>query len=57
MRTGSGGGVEYMQRLVLLLIVVATFAGCGTARGVGHGVGAVFDGMGDDFRALGDLFE
>lgn len=54
---GSGSGVEYMQRLVLLLIVVAALAGCGTARGVGHGVGAVFDGMGDDFRALGDLFE
>ena len=49
--------MERMQHVVLLLIVVATFAGCGTTRGVGHGVGAVFDGMGDDFRALGDLFE
>ncbi|MBF9048307.1 hypothetical protein LSUCC0031_14400 [Rhodobacterales bacterium LSUCC0031] len=46
-----------MQRMVLLLIVVATLTGCGTARGVGHGVGEIFDGMGDDFRSLGDLFE
>ncbi len=46
-----------MQRAILVLIVVSALASCGTARGVGHGVGEVFNGMGNDFRALGDLFQ
>lgn len=46
-----------MKAAILLVIAMTVLAGCGTARGVGHGIGEVFNGMGDDFRALGDLFE
>lgn len=46
-----------MKRMVLMLVMAVSLAGCGTARGAGHGMGALFDGVGDDFRALGDLFQ
>ena len=46
-----------MKNTILTLILVAGLAGCGTARGVGHGMGEVLAGMGEDFRALGDLFQ
>lgn len=45
-----------MKRIMILLMAVS-LAGCGTARGAGHGIGEVLTGMGEDFRALGDLFE
>jgi len=49
-------GDEQMKRIMILLMAVS-LAGCGTARGAGHGIGEVLAGMGEDFRALGDLFE
>jgi len=33
-----------------------TLSACGTAQGVMNGVGAVLDGMGNDARSIGSIF-
>lgn len=41
------------------LACLALFAltGCGTMSGIGHGIGEVLTGAGDDFTSLGDVFD
>lgn len=42
-----------MTRILLLLVLTSTAAGCGTVRGVLNGTGTVFEGVADDFHSMG----
>ena len=43
--------------LLMALSMVLALTGCGTMSGIGYGAGEVLNGMGEDFRALGDLLD
>ena len=43
--------------LLMALSMMVALTGCGTMSGIGHGAGEVLSGIGDDFTALGDLFD
>ena len=45
-----------LMKAFAALAVLSLMGGCGTASGLGHGLGEVLTGMGDDFNALGDVF-
>ena len=43
------------KALILTAAMLTLLAGCGTAVGVAEGTGRVFEGVGEDFRSLGDV--
>ena len=45
-----------MRRSFLAIACALTLSACGTAQGVMNGVGAVLDGMGNDARSIGSIF-
>ena len=45
-----------MRRIFLAITCALTLSACGTAQGVMNGVGAVLDGMGNDARSIGSIF-
>jgi hypothetical protein len=45
-----------MRRSFLAIACAVTLSACGTAQGVMNGVGAVLDGMGNDARSIGSIF-
>ena len=45
-----------MRRIFLAIACAVTLSACGTAQGVMNGVGAVLDGMGNDARSVGSIF-
>ena len=45
-----------MRRSFLAIACALTLSACGTAQGVMNGVGAVLDGMGNDARSIGSVF-
>ena len=45
-----------MKRIFLAIACALTLSACGTAQGVMNGVGAVLDGMGNDARSIGSIF-
>ena len=49
-------GAVIMRRSFLAIACVLTLSACGTAQGVMNGVGAVLDGMGNDARSIGSIF-
>ena len=49
-------GVVTMRRIFLAIACTVTLSACGTAQGVMNGVGAVLDGMGNDARSIGSIF-
>ena len=49
-------GVVIMRRSFLAVACALTLSACGTAQGVMNGVGAVLDGMGNDARSIGSIF-
>jgi hypothetical protein len=49
-------GAVVMRRSFLAIACALTLSACGTAQGVMNGVGAVLDGMGDDARSIGSIF-
>ena len=49
-------GVVIMRRSFLAIACALTLSACGTAQGVMNGVGAVLDGMGNDARSIGSIF-
>ena len=49
-------GVVIMRRNFLAIAFTLTLSACGTAQGVMNGVGAVLDGMGNDARSIGSIF-
>ena len=49
-------GAETMRRIFLAIACTVTLSACGTAQGVMNGVGAVLDGMGNDARSIGSIF-
>ena len=42
-----------MKRIILVLALATTLAGCGTVRGVLNGAGTVFEGVAEDFHSVG----
>ena len=49
-------GAVIMRRIFLGITCALTLSACGTAQGVMNGVGAVLDGMGNDARSIGSIF-
>ena len=49
-------GAVTMRRIFLAIACAVTLSACGTAQGVMNGVGAVLDGMGNDARSIGSIF-
>ena len=49
-------GAVIMRRSFLAIACAVTLSACGTAQGVMNGVGAVLDGMGNDARSIGSIF-
>jgi len=49
-------GAVTMRRIFLAIACAVTLSACGTAQGVMNGVGAVLDGMGNDARSVGSIF-
>jgi len=49
-------GAVIMRRSFLAIACTLTLSACGTAQGVMNGVGAVLDGMGNDARSIGSIF-
>jgi len=49
-------GAVTMRRIFLAIACALTLSACGTAQGVMNGVGAVLDGMGNDARSIGSIF-
>jgi hypothetical protein len=49
-------GAVMMRRSFLAIACALTLSACGTAQGVMNGVGAVLDGMGNDARSIGSIF-
>jgi len=49
-------GAVTMKRIFLAIACAVTLSACGTAQGVMNGVGAVLDGMGNDARSIGSIF-
>ena len=49
-------GAVTMRRIFLAIACTVTLSACGTAQGVMNGVGAVLDGMGNDARSIGSIF-
>ena len=49
-------GAVIMRRSFLAIACALTLSACGTAQGVMNGVGAVLDGMGNDARSIGSIF-
>jgi len=45
-----------MRRIFLALACALTLSACGTAQGVMNGVGEVLNGMGNDARSIGSIF-
>ena len=45
-----------MRRSFLAIACALMLSACGTAQGVMNGVGAVLDGMGNDARSVGSIF-
>jgi predicted small secreted protein len=43
------------MKLIFVCLIAATVAGCGTARGVADGVGAVAQGFGEDLSSAGGM--
>ena len=49
-------GAVIMRRSFLAIACALMLSACGTAQGVMNGVGAVLDGMGNDARSIGSIF-
>ena len=49
-------GAVIMRHSFLAIACALTLSACGTAQGVMNGVGAVLDGMGNDARSIGSIF-
>ena len=49
-------GAVIMRRSFLAIACALALSACGTAQGVMNGVGAVLDGMGNDARSIGSIF-
>ena len=49
-------GAVMMRGSFLAIACALTLSACGTAQGVMNGVGAVLDGMGNDARSIGSIF-
>ena len=49
-------GAVIMRRSFLAIACALTLSACGTVQGVMNGVGAVLDGMGNDARSIGSIF-
>ena len=49
-------GAVIMRRSFLAIACALTLSACGTAQGLMNGVGAVLDGMGNDARSIGSIF-
>ena len=49
-------GAVTMRRIFLAIACALTLSACGTAQGVMNGVGALLDGMGNDARSIGSIF-
>ena len=45
-----------MKRIFLALVCTLTLSACGTAQGVMNGIGEVLNGMGNDARSVGSIF-
>jgi len=54
--SGIENGAVIMRRSFLAIACALTLSACGTAQGVMNGVGAVLDGMGNDARSIGSIF-
>jgi hypothetical protein len=54
--SGMKNGAVIMRRSFLAIACALTLGACGTAQGVMNGVGAVLDGMGNDARSIGSIF-
>jgi len=49
-------GAVIMRPIFLAMVCALTLSACGTAQGLMNGVGAVLDGMGNDARSIGSIF-
>ena len=49
-------GAVIMRRIFLAIAFALTLSACGTAQGVMNGVGEVLNGMGNDARSIGNIF-
>ena len=49
-------GAVIMKRIFLAIACALTLSACGTAQGVMNGVGEVLNGMGNDARSIGSIF-
>jgi len=56
LKSGLKNGAVIMRRSFLAIACALTLSACGTAQGVMNGVGAVLDGMGNDARSIGSIF-
>ena len=54
--SGLKNGAVIMRRSFLAIACALPLSACGTAQGVMNGVGAVLDGMGNDARSIGSVF-
>ena len=54
--SGIKNGAVIMRRSFLAIACALALSACGTAQGVMNGVGAVLDGMGNDARSIGSIF-
>ena len=54
--SGIKNGAVIMRRSFLAMACALALSACGTAQGVMNGVGAVLDGMGNDARSIGSIF-
>jgi len=52
----KNGAVIMRHSFFLAIACALTLSACGTAQGVMNGVGAVLDGMGNDARSIGSIF-
>ena len=56
LKSGLENEAVIMRRSFLAIACALTLSACGTAQGVMNGVGAVLDGMGNDARSIGSIF-
>ena len=49
-------GAVIMRRSFFAIACALTLSACGTAQGVMNGVGEVLNGMGNDARSIGSIF-
>ena len=56
LKSGLKNGAVIMRRIFLAVACALTLSACGTAQGVMNGVGEVLNGMGNDARSIGSIF-